>query len=167
MRSVLLLLTLAAACQGCASRPEAPSASNWRRRELLGISLEAPYEFIPSGDQLENVEIVTSLKPKEVNQAIEIRIDAMRFPQRSTPMTLEEWAQTRCSKLEDASSYSLATTAVGGLEARRCSSTLMGGMHIESIVFIRDDVYWHVDVFCLSNSLAADARRAIDSIQLR
>jgi hypothetical protein len=166
MRFKMVLLSFVVGSIGCMPQPTAPASGNWQRRELQGISLEAPYDFIPSGESVDQVETVSSFKPKLENQAVDIRIDAMRFPHRTTPLTLDEFAETRCS-IPESTTHSVAASTVAGQEARRSSSSLSSGTQVEGVVFIKDGVYWHVDIYCANKALAADAQRAIASIQLR
>lgn len=166
MRSISALLALAILSLGCDPAPKAPPSASWQRRELKGISLEAPYEFILSGERNDKIEKVVSVRPRSANPAIEIRVDAMRFPQRTVPLTLDEFAKSRFSTPES-SSQAITSTKVAGLDARRASLSLQSGTYNEGVVFIQDGVYWHIDIYCLNRSLAPDADRAITSIQLR
>jgi hypothetical protein len=171
MYRFLLLLFAAHCLLGCADKPPPkPQASDWARRNLEGVSIEAPYELTTNGKPLPGWVNIASYMPANTPHALEIRVDVLQQPAGEEAPTLDQFAQNVFTVIDDQSStpkkLSLIPVKVGNLDGLQNKSQSKEKVFIDSLVFKKGMYYWLIEVFYIDESLSGDAKRVIDSVKI-
>src|SRR6187455_1293056 len=121
---------------GCAPAIVKPQASDWSRRKLNGVSLEAPYAFTGNNNALPGVVNVASYKPDSPNMAIDIRVDVLQPPIGTEATSLDQFANAMFALVDTKNkkfqSGEVIKLQIDGLDARRNKATSSTGAMVES-----------------------------------
>lgn len=166
-----LLCLLSVSIAGCgAGPPPKPKASDWARRELDGFSLEAPYEFTGNPHPLPGFIKIASFMPDKVPLALDIRIDVLQQAANVEAPTLEQFAESVFAFNPQDPAQPKATemvkVKVGELEGIRNRAKSKANAFVEALAFQKGKHFWLIEVYCLDESLAEDAKRVLDSLKL-
>lgn len=168
-RRFLAALGIALAA-GCGRSAAKPKESDWARRRVEGLSLEAPYEFTGNENPLPGYVNIASYKPALAKAALDIRIDVLQAPVGMPTPTLEEFAKAVFS-LETLSGGAFKSddarpVKVGEYEGWRSRAVNQKGVVVEGVVIRKGDFFWLVEVYFDDPNLSSDAQRVLDSVQV-
>jgi hypothetical protein len=155
---------------GCAPARLKPQAADWARRQLDGVSLEAPYPFTGNNNALPGYVNVASYKPEKENSALDIRIDVLQPPVGTKAPSVDEFAIGMFALVDaDGNKYlasELVKLQIDGVDARRNRVTNHKNGIVEGLVFKKGEFYWLIEIYYKDPALEADAKRAIESVKM-
>lgn len=165
------LLGVAVTFMGCAKRPlPKPQASDWARRNLEGVSLEAPYAMVSNPEALPGFINIASYKPERTPNALEIRVDVLKQLANVQAPTLEQFAKTVFSfdpnETDPAKKLKLTPVKVGELDGLRNKAKSKANTFVESVVFKKGEYFWLIETYFVDESLSEDAKRVLDSVKV-
>lgn len=165
------LFAFAIVLSSCAkSAPPKPKPGDWAKREIEGVTLDAPYALTANPKPLPGWVNIASYMPANSPHAVEIRIDVIQQLAGKKEPTLDQFAQdlftTTDEKTSEPIAPALTNAKIGDLEARKHSTQSKEKVYIDSITFKKGKYFWLIEVFYSDKSLATDAKRIIDSIRV-
>jgi hypothetical protein len=170
IRCLFLVMAIAGIC-GCGKTPlPRPQAGDWARRNLDGVSLEAPYEFTTNPNPLPGYVNIASYMPSKTPNALEVRIDVLQQPVGVAAPTLDQFAKGVFSVVEGQAQkpdeMKVDVVQVGELEGRRNKAQSSAKTYVESLVFKKGEFYWLIEVYFADETLSNDAKRVLDSVEV-
>lgn len=166
-----LLCLFVVSIAGCGnSPPPKPIASDWARRELDGFSLEAPYKFTGNPNPLPGFINLASYLPEKVPQALDIRIDVLQQTVDVEAPTLEQFASSvfilDSRETAPRKETGMQKVKIGELDGIRNSAKSKSKPVVEALAFQKGKHFWLIEVYCMDESLVADAKRVLDSVKV-
>jgi hypothetical protein len=160
--------------------PDAEAADTWKKQTVREITLETPKPFAKGPD-------VTKELPEQVRNAfaeydIQQATDGADFAIAIVRMVLKDGKQPNLDGAANGGmkqaiislgdkdpKFELTSTKINGLEARRGSYHKKIGddsWHIESLVIVRNDTIWQIQVIVRGDTRVLDATRPITSLTM-
>src|SRR4051812_7051394 len=160
--------------------PDVEAANAWKKQTIGELTLESPQPFVQAPD-------VTKQLPEQVRNAfaeydIQQAMDGPDFAIATARMVLKGgkkpnldgaanggMKQAIASLGDKEPKFELTSTKINELDARRGSYHKKLGddsWHIESLVIVRDDTIWQIQVIVRGDTRVVDATRAITSVAM-
>lgn len=163
--------------------PEAEAAAAWKKQQVGELTIESPQPFAEGPDVTK--ELSEPVRNAFAEYNVQQAMDGENFAIAVVRMVLKDGKQPNLDGAANGGmkqaiislgdkepKFELTSTKISGLEARRGSyhkklaDKKLGevALHIESLVIVRNDTIWQVQVIVRGDERVVDATRVITSV---